>query len=119
MNEIDKHKQSPQDDFEQWLTEQLHDGQPYLDDDGFSDQVLAAVAVAPRTRYPRPLVWATLLALGCLILIAGLFPGWAAVSNLATALLTLPLLTLLQIGLGLGLGISTLGALAIWRECVR
>lgn len=124
MHTIDTHetqsKQNQQNDFEQWLTAQLHDCQPYLDDNGFSDQVMAALPASAGSTQLRPLVWATLLALGCAMIILGLFPGWAVLLNLLSSLLisllTLPLLTLLQIGLGLGLGITSLGALVIWRE---
>lgn len=115
-NQDSQGRQNQPDEFEQWLTEQLHDRQPYLEDKGFSDQVMAAVPAAPRIRHLRPLIWATLLALGCVIIMLALFPGWTTLFNLVTAFLTLPLLTLLQIGLGLGLSITALGALAIWRE---
>lgn len=114
MSQNDKHDR--QDNFDRWLADELHSRQVYLEDEGFSDQVMAAVPAAPRTQRLHTLAWAALLSMICVIVILSLFPGWTALYSLVTAFLTLPLMTLLQIGLGLGLGITTLGALAIWQD---
>lgn len=105
-----------EDDFDSWLTQELRARQVYLEDDGFSDRVMHAVPGAPAGGRLRPLLWSLLLALMTGLVTLWLFPGWAWLSTLLTAFLTLPLTALLLLGLGVGLGMTALAALALWQS---
>lgn len=102
--------------FDTWLREELHSRQTYLEDEGFSDRVLAAVPARPATDRLRPYLWSLLLALAATLLTLWLFPGWSWLLSVLAAFITLPLMTLLMIGAVMSLVMAALVGLLLWQS---
>jgi len=101
--------------FDAWLSRQLQADRDYLDDDGFTDAVMAAVPPASRRRsLMQALLWPTCLALSGTAASLGAFAGLGTALSAFTALATLPLSTLLLIGALTGLAVSLAGSVILW-----
>ncbi len=101
-------------DFDQWLQRELTP--EHLNDDGFTDKVMAALPARRRRSALAPAIWTSLLALLAGALGLALFPGWDWVYDLATIFVSLPLTTLVQMGLGVTLALGAIAAATLWNE---
>lgn len=103
-------------DFNQWLQRELTRHSEHLNDDGFTDRVMAALPAQRPRGVMAPALWTTLLALLAGALGLALFPGWDWVYSLLDAFVSLPLVTLVQMGLGFTLILGTIAAATLWHE---
>ena len=97
---------------EDWLDRRLQDAAPYIDDGGFTAQVLKRLPSRRRAR--RPLRAVILLGITLLVSVIAYFvsDGGRFVSLNVERLATLPVLWLFAIALGSGLLVTTLGLFA-------
>jgi hypothetical protein len=111
-------------DFNQWLQRELTRPSKYLNDDGFTDKVMAALPAQRPRGVLAPAIWTILLALLAGGVGLALFPGWDWTYSLLNAVVSLPLLTsvqmslltLVQMGLGFTLILGTIAAAILWNE---
>jgi hypothetical protein len=111
-------------DFNQWLQRELTHPSEYLNDDGFTDKVMAALPAQRPRGVLAPALWTLLLALLAGAVGLALFPGWdwayslldAFVSLLLLTSVQMSLMTLVQMGLGFTLILGTIAAATLWNE---
>ncbi len=98
-----------------WLTQTLQGRHEYIDDAGFTDEVMNRLPAAPTGRLV-PLLWVLLAAMMAGLLGLMLIPAQALAYALAAHLLAVPLATLIQGGL-LATAVLVVGAgYWVWQE---
>lgn len=102
-------------DFDQWLQQELKRNADYVNDDGFTDGVMAAIPAQPSRTWPFTVAW-TLCALLTGALALALFPGWEWVYSLAGAIAGWSLTTIMQIGATVSLLLVLLATALVWNE---
>ncbi|WP_027330581.1 hypothetical protein [Marinimicrobium agarilyticum] len=104
-------------ELEHRLARELQQAAEYIDDDGFTDQVMLQLPTEPARR-PRALwLWSLLM----IALLAGagawlIIPVQPLTTHLTVVLMEMPLLAWLQIGLGLSVLAVTGTGYWVWRE---
>ena len=101
---------SDQDSFDQWLQDSMQANTPYLDDDGFSQNVLAQLPAKPKlSQTQQTLIITFSCLLGCLM--AGLMMPTEWIQALLS-IETIPWTS----ALALGGGLLLLGAAIVWND---
>ena len=101
---------SEHDSFDQWLKDSMQANTPYLDDDGFSQNVLAQLPARPRLSQTQQTLIITLSCLlGCLLAALMIPTEW--IETLASIEM-IPW----RSAVALGAGLLLLGAAIVWND---
>lgn len=101
-------------EFDQWLSRELTRNQPYIDDEGFTDRVMAQLPPRPPKRQAANIATLALLALIAGSLGLNLQGDWSWLHPLIQTFANLSLMDLVQWGLGMTLVLAGLVTAVLW-----
>lgn len=104
-------------EFELWLQSELSNPEPYIADDGFTEQLMAQLPAAPRRKLSRPNVLVMLAALVSTAIVIAVLPVQSMLQSFAS-LFVQPSANWLSL-VGLGIMMLAASALVVWNDRVR
>lgn len=101
-------------EFDQWLRRELTRNQPHIDDEGFTDRVMAQLPPRPPKRQVSNIAALALLALTAGALGLNFQGDWSWVQTLVETFATLSLMDLVQWGMGMTILLAGLVTAVLW-----